>query len=105
MEKARVGHVRRVMTLGGLVVGFLLVAGMDTCNCNPPKNPSVAFPPGTVYGTADPPRIKPPAVVKRKPLQLDPASLPKGANAQFPALDGDGFFITLPVTQAVPLAA
>ena len=59
-----------------------------TCNCPSPRP-----------GQGTPPGIDPPAPGARIPVRGNPAALPPGARAHFPAYDGDPFFVTLPVTQ------
>jgi hypothetical protein len=50
-------------------------------------------------------RIDPPDPVKRTPARVDPKALPDKARAQFPAYDGDAFFVTLPVQQQANVSA
>ncbi len=47
-------------------------------------------------GQATLPRIETPPMGARRPLHLDPAALPAGAWAFYPALDGDRFFVNFP---------
>jgi hypothetical protein len=56
----------------------------------------------------EPPRIDVPGpwnYKDRKPLLVDPSALPDGARGQFPAYDGDPFFIILPVKQRGSMSA
>ena len=60
--------------------------------------------PSTVgHGTPAP--ILPPPIGKRSVAKVDPSQLPPGAHGQFPAYDGDPFFVSLPVQQVNTLTA
>ena len=50
-------------------------------------------------GSVTPPRIATPAPARRAALKIDPAALPAGARAHFPAFDGDPIVVTLPPKQ------
>jgi hypothetical protein len=63
----------------------------------------VQRPPTVGHGT--PPPVLPPPMGKRSPSKVDPTQLPPGAHGQFPAYDGDSFFVSLPVRQVNTLTA
>lgn len=74
-----------------LALAVLLLLG--GCVGRPAGEPARSAPEG-----GDIPRIRPPDLVTRAPVRLDPNALPTGARAHFPAFDGDRFFVTLPAT-------
>jgi hypothetical protein len=89
---------RRVLTLLRLSLLTLLIIGAScstkSCWSKNPQQPTDAGLPAPGQGTIA--SINPPDPVKRTPLKVDPGSLPDKARAQFPAYDGDPFFVTLP---------
>ncbi len=57
---------------------------------------AIRFP---IFGEKNAPVISTPDPVKRLTLNLKPQALPSGAQASFPAYDGDPFYVSLPVQQ------
>jgi len=78
-------------TAGGSILAALLVS--TSCK----KKVSVLGPRPAEVTTL---RIDPPAPKKRIPAKVDATALPADARAQFPAYDGDAFFVTLPARPA-----
>ena len=78
------------------VVGFVLLTG---AGCTSPNgSPSAELQPGQAIENVELPEIMPPRIERRMPVKVDPKALPQGMRANFPAFDGDSFFITAPVT-------
>ena len=84
-------QTKRFMSVGLLAMATLL----PIRNCKR-ENPKEQRPfPGEVSIL----RIDPPLPVNRTRVKVDPNALPDQARAQFPAYEGDAFFVTLPVRQ------
>lgn len=76
-----------------LVAGCLILTVLViSTNCR--RQRTVPEPRRSEFSTL---RIDPPAPQKRILAKVDAKALPPGARAQFPAYDGDAFFVTLPV--------
>jgi hypothetical protein len=73
-----------------------------SATCLPPPRPVDQ---GVLPGEGTPPGIEVPVPENRAPLQPDPTALPQGAMAQFPAFDGDSFFVTLPAREQANVTA
>lgn len=89
---------RKFFTLLRLsLLALLIVAASCStkrCSKKPPATDGSPLPgQGTIAS------INPPDPVKRTPVKVDPGALPDKARAQFPAYDGDSFFVTLPAQQ------
>ena len=94
-------QTKRVVSNGLLVLGLIATTLLLTgSSCKKKVNVQ-----GPRPGELPTVRIDPPGPVKRTPAKVDPKALPDQAHAQFPAYDGDAFYVTLPVRQQADVSA
>ena len=79
-----------------LLLASSLLFAFHGAGCASPSHDRGARGAGQPSVFPSPPRVSTPAPVKRLVLKTDPAALPQGARAHFPAYDGDPIFVTLP---------